>query len=700
MSIGPHEHPLTADAVDVEAARLSVVKRYDVLDTPPDGHFDRITRMATQIFGVPISLVTIVDEDRVWFKSRHGVDATEAPRGPGLCTSAILDDSVWVANDAATDPRTLSNPLVAGELGLRFYAGAPLITRDGFRLGTLCIIDQHARTISPDESAMLADLAALVVSELELRLAARTLHAQQLAAQVHSDQLRLLSAAVATIEDVVVITDADVLDEPGPSIVFVNDAFERRTGYSSDEVIGRSPRFLQGPDTDRNELDRIKSALENRQSVTAEVINYERDGRPYSVEIAIVPILDRDGECTHFVSVQRDVSDRRRAEERSRQTQRLEALGLLTGGVAHDFNNLLSVILGYADQLAIDDNLTDDHRHVAEIIRTAAERGADLTSRLLSFGRMQVLNPSSIDVNKRLTSLVDNMLRRTLGADVDIELDLDPDVGCAEIDPSQFESAMINLTANARDAVAEGGRLLIRTSTLVVAEAKAVDLDIAAGRYVVVEVIDDGQGIDAETLAQIFDPFFTTKPSGKGTGLGLAMVYGFVKQSNGAVSIESTPGHSTAVTMLLPRADPALLIAEPAPAPPPDIKGKGALVLLVEDNAPLRSLARSQLLALGYRVIEAGDGATALTMLTAEPTVALLFTDVQLPGGMNGKTLADAAHLERPHLPVLFTSGSTQHALSTDGRLAQGVRLLKKPYCRADLAAALAAALADDEQPS
>ncbi len=179
----------TEDAVDVEAARLSVVKRYDVLDTPQDGHFDRITRLAAQIFDVPISIVTIVDVDRVWFKSHHGIDATECPRGPGLCASAILDNSVWVANDAATDPRTLSNPLVAGEVGLRFYAGAPLITNDGFRLGTLCIIDRHARVFSPDESAMLTDLSALVVSELELRLAARTVQAQQLAAQVRSERL-------------------------------------------------------------------------------------------------------------------------------------------------------------------------------------------------------------------------------------------------------------------------------------------------------------------------------------------------------------------------------------------------------------------------------------------------------------------------------------------------------------------------------
>lgn len=179
----------TEDAV--EAARLSAVERYDVLDTPPDGHFDRITRLAAQIFDVPISIVSIVYVDRVWFKSHHGIDATECPRGPGLCASAILDDSVWVANDAATDPRTLTNPLVAGDLGLRFYAGAPLITHDGFRLGTLCIIDRHPRGLNPDESAMLADLSALVVSELELRLAARTVQAQQLVAQVRVEQLAL-----------------------------------------------------------------------------------------------------------------------------------------------------------------------------------------------------------------------------------------------------------------------------------------------------------------------------------------------------------------------------------------------------------------------------------------------------------------------------------------------------------------------------
>ena len=519
------------------------------------------------------------------------------------------------------------------------------------------------------------------------------------ARRAEQQQLRLLAAAVATIEDVVMITDAGRLDEPGQRIVFVNEAFERRTGFSPEEVIGRSPSFLQGPDTDRRELDRIGAAMERQQSVTAELLNYGRDGRSYWLEFVIVPILDRSGVCTHWVSVQRDVNDRRRAEARASQAQRLEALGQLTGGVAHDFNNLLSVIVGYADELATDEALDRDHRRFAEIIRTAAERGADLTSRLLSFGRMQVLKPTSVDVNERLTSLNDSMLRRTLGEHIAIELDLGPEVGRVEIDPAQFESAVVNLAVNARDALTDGGQLIIRTSTRDVAEPEAETLEIEVGRYVVVQAVDDGEGMAADTLAQVFDPFFTTKPTGKGTGLGLAMVYGFAKQSKGSVSIESSLGQGTTITMLLPLAGAAPIVEQPV-ATGPDTEGDDSLVLLVEDDPMVRSLSRSQLVSLGYRVVEAGDGDEALELLTAEPGIVLLFTDVQLPGSMNGKALADAVHRERPGLPVLFTSGFTKHALSADGRLAPGVHLLEKPYRRADLARALAEVLAGDDPPA
>jgi CheY-like chemotaxis protein len=241
--------------------------------------------------------------------------------------------------------------------------------------------------------------------------------------------------------------------------------------------------------------------------------------------------------------------------------------------------------------------------------------------------------------------------------------------------------------------------LIVRTTTLDVADPEADVLEVEPGRYVVVQVADNGEGIVAETLAQVFDPFFTTKSTGKGTGLGLAMVYGFAKQSNGAVSIESSPDQGTTVTMLLPIAGEELFDARPDSAGPVT-EGDHELVLLVEDEAMVRTLVSSQLVSLGYRVVEAGDAAEALAVLSAEPGIALLFTDVLLPGAMNGKALADAVHCERPDLPVLFTSGFTQHALSTDGRLAPGVRLLEKPYLRADLARALAAVLAGDDPPA
>jgi len=501
-------------------------------------------------------------------------------------------------------------------------------------------------------------------------------------------QLRLLETAVSRLNDVVMITEAAPLDEPGPRIVFVNEAFVRLTGYTREEVIGRSPRLLQGERTDRAALDRLRSALEHWQPVRCELINYARDGREVRLDIDIVPIADDAGRYTHWVSVERDVTERHEIDERLRQSQRLESIGQLTGGVAHDFNNLLTVILGNAEQLVEELQVTPPRAALAQMIAGAAQRGAELTQRLLAFARKQALDPKIVGINKLITDM-DGLLRRTLGEHIEIELVRGGSLWPALVDPGQLESALLNLCINARDAMPRGGRLTIETGNVRLEdEYVARHAELSAGEYVMLAVSDTGIGIPAELVARVFEPFFTTKPMGRGTGLGLAMVYGFAKQSAGHVTLYSESGEGTTVKLYLPRV-PATATATAQThdrAPVAMVEGGGEIILLVEDDELVRRFAGNLLRALGYQVIEAPNGQEALTILRARADVDLLFTDVVMPGGLSGRALADQARAIHPGLGVLFTSGYTENAIVHHGRLDVGVLLLSKPYRRADLA--------------
>lgn len=509
-------------------------------------------------------------------------------------------------------------------------------------------------------------------------------------------RLRLLEAAVGRLNDVVMITEAQPLDEPGPSIIFVNEAFERITGYRRTEAIGRSPRFLQGPRTQRSELARIRAALERRQSVRFEVINYRRDGSEYWVELDIAPIVNEQGECTHFVSIQRDITERRAIEERLRQVQRLEALGQLTGGVAHDFNNLLTVIIGNADLLS--EELADNPQlhSLASMISKAAQRGAALTHHLLAFARRQALEPRAVDVNQLITDM-NPMVRRTLGEHIAIQYVLAPDLWPALVDPAQLESALLNLYLNARDAMAAGGTLTVETSNVELDQAYAArHVEVTPGPYVLIAVSDTGVGIAPEHLSRVFDPFFTTKTPGKGSGLGLSMVYGFIKQSRGHISLYSELGRGTTVKLYLPRcSDPAARHEARTLA---EVQSGGhETILLVEDDDLVRDFARQQLISLGYRVLEASDGPAALAILQGPEPIDLLFTDLVMPGGMSGRDLAELGRALRPGLRVLYTSGYAENVIVHHGRLDPGVMLLSKPYHRDDLARKVREALASND---
>lgn len=366
-------------------------------------------------------------------------------------------------------------------------------------------------------------------------------------------QVRLLQLAISRLTDIVIITEAEPLSEPGPRIVFVNDAFVTRLGYARDEVIGRSPRFLQGPGTQRRELDRVRAALLKREPVRVELLNYTKAGDEIWFEVDIVPVVDDTGCCTHFVAVERDINARKLLEARLRQIQRMDAIGQLTSGVAHDFNNLLTVILGNAEVLAESLQSQPALLAPARSIANAGQQGAELTRRLLAFARQQPLDPQPVNANQ----VIDGMrplLGRALGEHVTLRIKAADGLWHAMADVSQLEDVILNLALNARDAMPDGGALTLETGNIWFSdEFVRGQPDLSPGDYVMIAVSDEGLGIPGHIRDRIFEPFFTTKTGGQGTGLGLPMVYGFTKQSGGHIDIDSTSGKGTTIKLFLPR---------------------------------------------------------------------------------------------------------------------------------------------------
>ena len=410
-------------------------------------------------------------------------------------------------------------------------------------------------------------------------------------------------------------------------------------------------------------------------------------GKTVTVDGHWTLLRDENGDPAGILKIHTNVSERVDLERRLAQSQKLEAIGQLTGGIAHDFNNLLTVIVGNADTLSEELQQQPDVLPLVDMIRTAGERGAELTRHLLAFARRQALEPRTVHPDE-LVDGMRNLLRRTLGENVELAVNHAADVALVSVDPAQFESALLNLCINARDAMPGGGKLMIETENVVLDENYAGQrVDVVPGDYVRISISDTGTGMSAEDAARAFEPFFTTKARGKGTGLGLSMVYGFVKQSGGHVAIYSELGHGTVVTLYLRRArgqDEPVARVEPG-----DVAGHGERILLVEDDDLVRKHAVQLLESLGYGVVVASNGPEALEVLRSGVPCDLLFTDVIMPGGMTGPRLAEAAHALRPGLPVLYTSGYTENAIVHHGRVDPGVNLLHKPYRKPELAAKL-----------
>jgi PAS domain S-box-containing protein len=473
--------------------------------------------------------------------------------------------------------------------------------------------------------------------------------------------------------------------------IMANTEMARIFGYASKDEIENLPdcKVLFADDEQTRIAAYNREWLKGGDAPRFHAVNgRRRDGSVIDIENRAFAIQwgDRLAVCSMLT----DVTEQRKIEAQLRQSQRLEAVGQMTGGIAHDFNNLLTIIIGSTELMEEADN--PFLRGLAEMARKAAEHGAELTSRLLAFSRQQPLDPKAIDINL-LISKMDGLIRRAIGGQLEVKTILGDNLWHVFVDPSQLESALLNLAINARDAMTNGGCLSIETGNIHLDDADVADQPgFAPGDYLLVTVSDTGVGMDRDTLARAFEPFFTTKEVGKGSGLGLSMVYGFVKQSRGHVRIQSEPGRGTTVRIYLPRAaDGAALASQ-------EVRD-GALprgsekILLVEDDALVRAMVTTQIGNLGYRVVSAAGASEALGVLNAERGFDLLFTDVVMPGGLNGRQLADEARKICPGLRVIFTSGYADNAVVHDGRVDHGVHLLNKPYRRSELAIKIRAAL-------
>jgi PAS domain S-box-containing protein len=404
---------------------------------------------------------------------------------------------------------------------------------------------------------------------------------------------------------------------------------------------------------------------------------------PVHLMISGRPLRDASGAISGAALVYHDATASRETEHKLLQSQKLDAIGKLTGGVAHDFNNMLTVITGTTETLVAGLAHEPELQKTAELIDQAAERCSELIQHLLAFARRQPLQPRNVDINATVLDIA-KLLRPTLGEQIEVNSILEQEVATAHIDPSQLANSLLNMAINARDAMPNGGKLLLETRNVVLDEAYAqANPDAKPGPYVMLAVSDNGAGMSQEVLDKVFEPFFTTKEVGKGSGLGLSMVYGFVKQSGGHIRIYSEVGHGTTIKLYLP---PARGQVETAPAAAPPLPHGNETIMVVEDDALVRNFVTTQLQSLGYRTVGAATGPAALNLIAGGQPFDLLFTDVIMPGGLSGRELAEKALKLRPGIKVLYTSGYTDNAIVHQGRLDAGVLLLTKPYRKSQLA--------------
>ncbi len=811
---------MPATLISDEAARLAAVRQCNILDTLPEAAFDDLARLAAQICGTPIALISLIDANRHWFKSKVGWDAPEVPRAGTFCDYVIRQADMLIIPEALCDARFARSPLVLADPYVQFYAGVPLRTAQGHVLGTLCVMDRVARQIRPEQVAALQVLGRQIVAQLELKrhIAERerteeALHAadarfrilvEQIPAityiaaldemsttlyvspqiesilgfspaewtadpqlwirQLHpNDRERVLAEAAQSYVSgnpppseyrmftrdgrVVWFRNATMLvrDEAGHTlfmqgvslditerkraeealreseeryrslvqtspdaitltsldgvILFCNQQAARLHGYERiEELLGKQAWEFIALEDRQHALDNLQRTLELGRISNVEYTLIKQDGAHFPAELSVTVVADAVGQPTALMAIMRDITERKRLQAQFLQSQKMESIGRLAGGIAHDFNNLLTVISGSAD-LALQELPPEAIVRCDLIeIQKAADRAGSLTRQLLTFARKQVIEPRSLNLSSLILDM-DKLLRRVIGADVELITLPASDLGWVKADPGQIEQVIVNLAVNARDAMPEGGKLIIETTNVVLDQDYArKESGVPAGAYVLLAVTDTGVGMSRETQQHIFEPFFTTKDLSKGTGLGLSICYGIVKQHGGHIAVYSEEHVGTTFKVYLP------LVADNVAAPPkhaddPRITRGTETILLVEDEPAVRALAAHVLRRQGYTLLEARNGEEALRLVEQRDgkRIDLLLTDMVMPY-MGGKALAERLTMLCPSLKVLFMSGYTGNTVIHDRRLDAGYSFLQKPFSVVALARKVRAILDGPDQ--
>ena len=653
---------------------------------------------------------------------REAFERFPQPRNTEVFGPTFRGTGVVRSPDILADPRYGKmepyHGMPPGHLPVRSYLAVPVVARSGVVLGGLFFGHGQPGIFTARAERLVVGLAAQAAVAIDnsrlyqssqREIAARKEAEEKLQALYSNLEQRALQRAEQLASSALQLEETErrfrllvegvteyaiFMLDPAGNVINWNPGAQRIKGYTREEIIGQHfSRFY----TEEDRSNRLPwKALETAATTgkfETEGWRVRKDGSRFWASVVINTIRDARGDVVGFAKVTRDLTERREAQERLTQSQKMEGIGQLTGGVAHDFNNLLTIILGNLETLQR--HVNDDGPERSSLQRAAdnamrgARRAEALTQRLLAFSRQQPLEPISVDVG-RLVSGMSDLLRRTLGEQISVETVLAGGLWRAFADPNQLEVAIINLAVNARDAMPNGGKMTIETANVHLDEFyAAAQAEVLPGQYVVVAVTDTGVGMPPDVKAKAFDPFYTTKDIGQGTGLGLSQVYGFVKQSRGHVKIYSEAGEGTSVKIYLPRHHSDADEKEEPVVHRVTRGRRGETVLVVEDDEDVRAYSGESLRELGYSVLEAPHGRAALQILEAHPDIAVIFTDVGLPGGMNGRQFAEEARKRHPTVKILFTTGYARNAIVHDGRLDPGVELLPKPFTQAALGAKL-----------
>ena len=631
--------------------------------------FERLMRLAMRVLDVPVAFISLVEGEKIFLKcvidliqpsSVHELSLEQSFSQYVLAASEPV-----VVNDVRTHPLASTHWLFKS-FNVIAFAGTSLYSSEGCRLGVFCVADHVPREWNKDHVATIQAFAAATVAEIELR---REIIEHKQAAEA----LRIrFSTVVEHLGEGLLI--ADLKD----TVLYVNAAMSELTGYTSEELVGRTAHeFLVSPTLWPTMQERHQQRMQGVRE-RYELILKHKNGNQFYTEISATPLRNASGEIIGNLGLITDITERKTLKAQLLQAQKMEVVGQLAGGVAHDFNNLLTIILSSA-QLAMHtlNPGTQVHTDLKEIFH-AATQAADLTQQLLAFARQQIIAAQAVDLNDLILSM-DRVLRRVIGTDVELVTLLGPALKPVRADPSQLEQVIINLAVNARDAMPNGGKLVIKTASVTLDERYTRHhLDVKPGMYVQMMVSDTGVGMDATVIQHLFEPFFTTKEPGKGTGLGLAMAYGIIKQHDGHIDVWSEPGHGSTFTLYLPYLEHTSVMPVAKKATEHLLRGSET-ILLVEDEPLVRFMSARVLNDQGYTVLEASNGEEALRIARSHPyTPHLLLTDLVMPQ-MDGMDLAEQLRKLFPNLKVLFTSGYSSNTVLWKAQEVS-VDFLPKPF--------------------